>query len=148
MRLNIFLVLTIFFISSCFAQCNSGQVDINSASLTDLDKLTGIGPAYAQGIVDGRPYSTLDELDKVKGIGPKTLEKIKAQGLACISSGIVVKSEEEISEISSKIEELEEDISPTTYSPQVTSKVIQETQINEPIGLAEEQTGFASKFNI
>lgn len=139
MRSIIFLFSTIFLISFCIAECNSGQVDLNSASLTDLDKLTGIGPAYAQGIIDGRPYSTLDDLDKVKGIGPKTLEKIKSQGLACVSAGTSIKAEGETTEISSE-NEIEEDKSSTTYTPRIAAKVIQETQIEEPSALSEEPT--------
>lgn len=126
MRRITFLFLTIFFISSCFAQCNSGQVDINSASLTELDKLSGIGPAYAQGIIDGRPYSNLDELDKVKGIGPKTLEKIKSQGLACIGSGTLVKTTSSTIESSETFQEVEEPKIETYSIPKVTANIVEE----------------------
>jgi len=78
----IFLALPIF----VFAE----QIDINSATLSQLDELTGIGPVYAQRIIDNRPYSSIDDLDKVKGIGPKTLQKIKDQGFACINCETVV----------------------------------------------------------
>jgi len=139
MKSIIFLFSTIFIISFCIAECNSGQVDINSASLTDLDKLTGIGPAYAQGIIDSRPYSNVDDLDRVKGIGPKTLEKIKSQGLACVSIGTSIKPEEETSEISSE-NEIEEDTDSATYTTRVTAKAVQETQIEEPAVMSEEQT--------
>jgi len=63
------------------------MVDINTATLAQLDTLTGIGPTYAQRIIDGRPYSLLDDLLRVKGIGPATLQKIKDQGLACVNCG-------------------------------------------------------------
>lgn len=141
MRSVTFLFLTIFLISSCFAQCNSGQIDINSASLTDLDKLTGIGPAYAQAIIDGRVYSTLDDLDRVKGIGPKTLEKIKSQGLACTASGTLIKPDSssniEPPIVSPQVEELEEE----TYSiPKVTAKVVEEINLEQQEVPQEEPT--------
>jgi len=59
-------------------------VDINTASLAQLETLTGIGPVKAQAIIDARPYSSLDDLDRAKGIGASTLQKIKTQGLACV----------------------------------------------------------------
>lgn len=63
------------------------QIDINTASLQQLDEITGIGPVMAQRIIDARPFSSVDDLERVKGIGPKTLQKIKDQGLACVGCG-------------------------------------------------------------
>ena len=60
------------------------RIDINSALLKELQKLTGIGPVLAQRIIDARPFYSLDELAKVSGIGPKALEDIKKQGLAWV----------------------------------------------------------------
>jgi competence ComEA-like helix-hairpin-helix protein len=79
--LLLFLILFIFpiFITA------TGTVEINTASLQQLDELTGIGPKYAQAIIDGRPFYSVDDLLKVKGIGPATLQKIKDQGLAYVS---------------------------------------------------------------
>lgn len=79
-----FLLVIILFLFFPFF-ISAQQVDINAASLTQLDELTGIGPTYAQRIIDGRPYSSLNELTNVKGIGPITLQKIKDQGLACVN---------------------------------------------------------------
>lgn len=55
-------------------------IDINHASLADLQKLPGIGPKLSQRIVDERskrPFKTIDELRRVYGIGPKTLDKVR-----------------------------------------------------------------------
>lgn len=76
-----FLFLLLFFLPVLAL----GKIDINSAELSELDKIDGVGPVYAQRIIDNRPYSLLDDLLKVKGIGEKTLQKIKEQGLACVN---------------------------------------------------------------
>lgn len=63
------------------------KIDINTASITQLDELVGIGPKYAQAIIDARPFTSVDDLAKVKGIGNgKTLQKIKDQGLAYVGN--------------------------------------------------------------
>lgn len=46
------------------------KVDINSATKEDLAKLPGIGDAYSQRIIDGRPYKSKSELE-AKKILPK-----------------------------------------------------------------------------
>ena len=84
---KIVLLLTLFlFISSISALCNEGQIDVNSASAEELDKLSGIGPAKAQEIINSRPFNSLDDLIRVKGIGNITLSNIKTQGIACVDS--------------------------------------------------------------
>lgn len=52
-------------------------VDLNEASIGELDSLPGIGKALAERIIAQRPYRTVDDLRKVKGIGDKTLEKLR-----------------------------------------------------------------------
>ena len=59
-------------------------IDINTASLEELDKIYGVGPTIAQRIIETRPFTSVDDLIRVKGIGEKTLQKIKEQGLACV----------------------------------------------------------------
>lgn len=59
----------------------TGQININSASLEQLDTLPGIGPAYAQRIIDYRDtnggFKSIEEIKNIKGIGEKTFDKFK-----------------------------------------------------------------------
>lgn len=55
----------------------SGTVNINSASLSELESLPDIGAVRAQKIIDNRPYQTLEELVEKKVVGQSTFEKIK-----------------------------------------------------------------------
>lgn len=52
-------------------------VNINTASQKELEKLVGIGPVYAQSIIEHRPYSTSEELVKRQIIPQKTFQKIQ-----------------------------------------------------------------------
>lgn len=59
-------------------------ININSASLEELQKIKGIGPTIAQRIFEARPFSSFDDLLGVKGIGESTLNNIKEEGIAYI----------------------------------------------------------------
>lgn len=85
MKIEVLLVFVLFSLSLVSATCDSGQIDINGATLSELDDLAGIGPAKGQAIIDMRPFGSVDDLMDVSGIGPVTLQNIKDQGLACVS---------------------------------------------------------------
>ncbi len=58
-------------------------VNINTATVKELQKVDGIGKKTASKIVTYREehgaFGSVDEFKKVKGIGKKTLEKAKGQ---------------------------------------------------------------------
>ena len=60
---------------------NVGRININTATVADLDGLPGIGPTTAQAIVDYRlqngPFQVIQDIEKVQGVGPATFENIK-----------------------------------------------------------------------
>lgn len=93
-RVAIFLFLFIF-AQTVVAE----KIDINTASLGELQKIIGVGPVIAQRIIEARPFHSLDELTRVRGIGPKTLEKIKNQGLAGVDPRFLKKTESPKTEV-------------------------------------------------
>jgi competence protein ComEA len=64
-------------ISSNFSPDSNAKININSATLSQLDTIPGIGPVYAQNIIEQRPYSTIEELVQKGAIKQGLFEKIK-----------------------------------------------------------------------
>ena len=62
---------------------NYKKININKATMGDLMKLKGIGPAFAERIVSFRekhgPFENAEDIKRVKGIGERTYEKMKEQ---------------------------------------------------------------------
>lgn len=58
-------------------------VNINTATVAELDAVKGIGPSKAQAIVDYRSkngaFKSLDDLKNVKGFGEKSIGKLKGE---------------------------------------------------------------------
>jgi competence protein ComEA len=59
----------------------SGRVNLNSATLAELDGLPHIGPVLAQRILDFRTehgrFASVDELNEVSGIGERTFADLQ-----------------------------------------------------------------------
>ncbi|MDA0766197.1 MAG: helix-hairpin-helix domain-containing protein [Verrucomicrobia bacterium] len=61
-----------------FAPFGEGNLlNINSATMEELQELKGIGPKLAEAIIDGRPYAKVTEITRVKGIGKGTLAAMR-----------------------------------------------------------------------
>jgi Helix-hairpin-helix motif len=52
-------------------------VDVNRATVPELRRLPGIGPALAARIVDARPFTALDDLTRVRGLRRATLDRLR-----------------------------------------------------------------------
>ncbi|MFC1852400.1 ComEA family DNA-binding protein [candidate division CSSED10-310 bacterium] len=98
-----FVFLLLFSIPDCLAVT---QIDINKASVSELAKIPGIGPATANKIVEYRKangdFSKIDDLLNVKGIGKGSLDKIKPH-LKVVSGGTKTKTTKSSKSLGGKV---------------------------------------------
>lgn len=68
---------------SVSSEAAGGKININTAGAAELDKLSGVGPALAERILQYRtehgPFTRPEDLENVSGIGAKTYEKMASQ---------------------------------------------------------------------
>jgi competence protein ComEA len=56
------------------------QVNLNTATTAELQRLPGVGPARAEAIVayrERRPFRRIEELMRIRGIGRKTFRRLR-----------------------------------------------------------------------
>lgn len=72
---------------SASSKNNNSRINLNTATLTQLQTLKGVGPKTAARIIAQRKrvgsFKSLEDLLQIKGIGPKTLNKFR--GIAYVS---------------------------------------------------------------
>ena len=75
-KIFLILVASLAFATAAFA----GQINLNTASESELEALKGVGPVKAKAILDYRakngPFKTVGDLEKVPGFGKKTVDKL------------------------------------------------------------------------
>ncbi len=118
------VILFVLLMSGVLAECDSGQIDINSALLEELDKIIWVGPATAQKIIDARPFESVEDLIKVSGIGEKKLNAIIEEDLACVE--VEAEKNPEIKKRAEKeeLKEIVEENKKESFNPRVENPII------------------------
>jgi DNA uptake protein ComE-like DNA-binding protein len=80
---SLFIVLALCFASQVRADAPA-LIDLNSASLKDLETLPGVGPSTAKKIIAGRPYNSVNDL-KSAGLSDNQIAKITSPVTASAS---------------------------------------------------------------
>lgn len=84
-QVSIFVLALVLSIGLLFpmtrAEASGGKIDINAASLEQLEAVKGVGHDIAQNILtykkDHGAFKTFDDLGKVKGVGKVRLEALR-----------------------------------------------------------------------
>ena len=78
MKKLLLTLLVLLFSGSLYA-----AVDLNTASVEELQAVKGIGASKAEAIVQHRkqhgPFKRVEELDEVKGFGKKTVDRLRSE---------------------------------------------------------------------
>lgn len=78
---TVFLILILILILALPQARGEGKINLNTATVEELQTLEGIGKILAKRIVEYReengPFERIEEIKRVKGIGNKIFEKIK-----------------------------------------------------------------------
>lgn len=62
-------------VNPVYGVASEGMVNVNTASQSQLESLSGIGPVYAKKIIDNRPYSNVEELVNRKIVTQKIYDE-------------------------------------------------------------------------
>ncbi|MCK4648333.1 helix-hairpin-helix domain-containing protein, partial [bacterium] len=106
----------------------AGKININTASVKELDTLPYIGYRRAQAIIAGRPYASIEEITKVPRIGPKIYQKLKdfiiVSGAAPLAPSQEPVPVEEPAVEEKPVEVKVEEVAPPAKSPALVMKKI------------------------